>query len=111
MKKLLTLAVLVAAGVFAYNYFINVEPASAAEREIDRLEERFEAAKRRFTQAGRSAAVGGLDTTAEIESARLEAERIDEELRRVMERVEGDQVRKKAKRLEQAVQQFRRQFD
>ncbi|MFQ5702023.1 MAG: hypothetical protein ACE5HU_09285 [Acidobacteriota bacterium] len=111
MKKLLFLATLIAAGILGYNYFVHVTPASAEERALAELEHQFDSANSAMMQAGRTAGVSGIDTTADIEAARSSVRRVENKLKQLTGRLESASARARAERLERRIQEFRRKVD
>jgi hypothetical protein len=114
MKKALVAAVVLVAGLVAYNYAttgeIKVVPTfslSEEEQELKDLGDRFKAARRQFAQAHRAAAVGGVDTTADVEAARRAVGEIDADLTALKERTTSDKVRRDADELDALVSEFK----
>ncbi len=117
MKKALVATVVLVAGLVAYNYAttgeIKVVPTfslSEEEQELKDLEDRFKAARRQFAQAHRAAAVGGLDTTADVEAARRAVGEIDAELKALRERTTSEKVRREADELDALVSAFKNEL-
>jgi hypothetical protein len=111
MKKVLGLALIVAAGIFAYTHFLNASPASADERLLGDLEHRFEAASQSMALANRSAGATGMDTTADIEAARAAVRRVDSELQELMGHLQSAPARQRAEKLQEKVRAFRAATD
>lgn len=107
MKKLVVLLIVVAAGFIAWNYFIDVGPASAQDQKLADLEDQFQAARQRFTQATRSAGISGIDVTADFEAARLSVDRIEKDLERVMRDITSESTRQRAQKLQEEIKGFR----
>ena len=107
MKNIVILLLVVAGAFVAYNYFIDVEPASAEERELIELERSFQSARQSFTQATRSAGLAGLDVTADIEAAVASTKRIEAELDRLIDRLASESNRKRARKLQQRIKNFK----
>ena len=74
MKKLLILALVVAAAVVFWNR------SQQDGGPLDDLRQRLDAAEQSFQQAGRAAGVSGTDTTASAESAVHEVEAVEDAL-------------------------------
>jgi hypothetical protein len=117
MKKVALVVVFALAALVAYNFVttgeIRLIPAfsqSEDERAVAALEDRFEHAKKQFAGAHRSAAVSGLDTTSDVEGARIAAKRIEKELRALRKRLTDERALDKADRLLEAVRAFNTQL-
>ena len=88
MKKLLVLAVLVAAGLLAYNFAtrgkLTLVPSgalSAEDQALEAFDGRLQVAAKMYSQAGRTAGLSGADMTADAEAAREEVADIEKGLR------------------------------
>ncbi len=103
MKKIALLALVVAAAVIGYNQFVNVKPASAEDRALADLEERFDRAEDRMIAAGRSAGMAGIDATADISAAQAEIRRVGEDLGKLKDRITGEASRSRAAALERRI--------
>ena len=115
MKKVLVLIVLVVGALVAYNYTTTGEialwpsaPLTEEDQELQRLERAFETASTEFNQALRSAGLAGLDTTGDAEAAMGEVERVERSLQKLMRRLDEENARKKAERLNMRLQEFKR---
>ena len=82
MKKAIVAVLFVVAGLLAYNFATTGEltlvpsfALSEDERQLKDLEARFKAARKEFAGAHRTAAVSGIDMTADAEAARRARER------------------------------------
>lgn len=113
MKKILMVVAIVLVGLVGYNYFTTGEfslmpsfASSAEERELGRLEDELDRARTEFKQAGRMAALSGLDTTADAETARRSVKNTEKDLKQLRKRLESPAVIAKADRLAQAIQGF-----
>lgn len=106
MKKLAALVLVLAACFLGYNYFFDAPPASAEGRALSELEVRFEAANQRLQQAGRSAGVAGMDTTADFEAAHAAVLRVQADLQQLKGRITDDPSRKKAAALDAKISAF-----
>lgn len=111
MKKLLLLVLVVAGGIWGYTYFVNPAPASADDSVLADLEHQFDSANQSFMQANRSAGVSGMDSTADIESARVKVRRLETELQELMPRLGSDASRQRADRLAEKIRAFREATD
>ena len=114
MKKVFVLVLVVVGAILAYNYTttgeITLIPAGplTPEEELKRLERTFETAATQFNQALRSAGLAGLDTTGDAEAAMEEVLRIERSLKKLMRRLEVEDVRQKAERLKLRLREFKR---
>lgn len=115
MKKMLLIAVVVIGALLTYNYattgkftLLPQGPLSGEEQELQRLEREFETAATEFNQALRSAGLAGLDTTGDADAAMREVERIERKLDQLLQRVETEDARKAAERLQLRVREFKR---
>jgi len=106
MKKLILLALVLSAAIFGYKSFINPAPAAADERVLADLERQFDSAARTMATATRSSGMSGMDTTADVEAARISARRIDAELQRIKPTLPSDAARRRAERLHETVRAF-----
>ena len=113
MKKILIVVVIAVAGLIAYNYVntgeITVIPSftlSEDERELKALEDRFNAAVRQYSQAGRTAGLSGLDTTADADAARRSVQQIDKDLKALRKRLSAESAIRKADELAASVRNF-----
>jgi hypothetical protein len=118
MKKLMLAVLLVgglAAGAFIWNSGtaagFDLTPSfmlTTEERQLRDLADELQAVRQRYAQAGRSAAIGGLDTTADIEAARSRLRDIEKELED-LDLPEG-RATAKAMELREAIQQLSREL-
>ena len=106
MKKMLLLLVAVAAGVIGYTHFLNARPASPDEQALASLESRFDKATPQMAMANSSAGATGMDTTADVEAARLSVNRIASELDTLKARLTSSAARERADRLQEKVRAF-----
>lgn len=117
MKKLAAFTVVVVVGLLGYNYAttgeIKLVPSfakSAEEQSVADLEERFEAARRQFSQAHRAAGVSGIDTSAEADSAAGDVKRIKRDLDKVSKSLSEEKARDMAADLSSAIEDFQRKL-
>jgi len=113
MKKLLIVIAIAVAGLVVFNYATTGELAlvpdlslAEDERAVQRLEKQLEAAKKQFAQAHRTAAVGGVDTTADVEAARLGVSRIRRELDSLNDKLSSEAAKRRAEDLARAIEEF-----
>ena len=118
MKKVLIAVVVVVAALVAYNFATTGElklipsfSVSPEEQQVRDLAQLFADTKRQFAQAHRSAAVGGIDTTAEADSARRTIKQIERELDALKKKLTSDSAKRRADRLASAVKDFSREFN
>jgi hypothetical protein len=103
MAKKILIGVLVGlVALVAFNYFttgrMGILPSSqlsAEGRALDRLEERFVAAMHRLNQAGRTAGMSGMDTTADAQAAIDDLNAIERELEAMKAQNPSSQDRRK----------------
>lgn len=101
MRGLITIVVVVAIALVAFNYFQTGEfkllPGSAMSdeaREVNRLRGDFRQAAQQYRQAGRSAGLSGLDSTADAENALAAIDGVERDLKKMRKKVEDPKVRK-----------------
>jgi tetrahydromethanopterin S-methyltransferase subunit G len=86
MKKLILIVAALAAGWLGLNYLrtgeFTLSPAgmSEAERRLADLEEELAHVKAEIAQAGRSASMAGIDTTADVESLARRQEELEKKI-------------------------------
>jgi len=76
MKKLVVLALVLAAGVAVWKM-----RGPGSHDDLAEFRARLDAAERSYQSAGRAAGLSGMDTTAEAASALADVERIEHELK------------------------------
>ena len=113
MKKLVVVALVAIAGLVAFNYSttgeLTLAPSfskSSEERAVLALQGDFAAAQKRYAQAHRSAAVGGIDTTADADAAIDSVKRIRRELESLRKKLSEEQAQSSAEELAAAVRAF-----
>jgi hypothetical protein len=113
VKKIVIVILVVVAGLITYNYVttgeLSVVPSftlSEDERELNALEDRFNAAVKQYSQAGRAAGLSGMDTTADAEAARLGVQQISKELKSLQKRLSSESSIRRAENLIAAVRDF-----
>jgi hypothetical protein len=106
MRSLLTLVVVIVVGLLAFNYLTTGElkllpgdSMSGAEHELNRLQGEFRAAAREYRQAGRSAAVSGVDATDAASAALAEVDRIEQEVREFKKKAATPELKAAADKL------------
>lgn len=90
MKNILTLIVVVVIGFFAYNYLMT--PLSEEEQKVKALETEFKEAVSLSNQAGRTAALGGVDTTSTFEEGYEKVKRLKVRLEDMTEDLNEDKA-------------------
>jgi hypothetical protein len=113
VKKIVVVIVAVVAGLIAFNYVSTGEfslipsfTLSEDERELKALEDRFKAATKQYSQAGRTAAVSGIDTTSDVEAARRSVRQISKELKALRKGLSSESSIRKAEELAASVRSF-----
>ena len=113
MQKIVLIVVVIVLGLLAYNYFttgeLSLMPAAASgeDGELNRLRGDFRAAAREFRQAGRSAAVGGIDTTDAAAAALEEVERVEKAVEALAKRTEDPELKSEAEKLLREIRQYK----
>lgn len=105
MKKLIIFALIVVAGYFAYQYFSGSN-LSDEQKQVQALADEFLTARQRLTQAERSAAVGGLDTTSDADDAMHMVGLLKEKLQTLSEKLREGKAIAMAEKLAQELQSF-----
>ena len=87
-RKIIIGLVLAVVALIAFNFvatgeitLIPTSPLSAEARALEKLHERFVSATHQLNQAEKTAGVSGLDTSADAQSALIEMDRIERELK------------------------------
>ena len=111
MKRLLLLVLIAAGGIVGYRYFVNTPSASADVLVLADLEHQFDSANQSMMQANRSAGISGMDSTADIEAARIKVRRVEDELQSLKPRLASDASRQRAGRLQEKIRAFREATD
>ena len=116
MKKLAVLIVIVVAGLVIFNYAttgtLRLLPASISmsdeERAVADLEERFEAARKQYSQAARSAGLTGIDTTGDADGALRSVEQIASDLKKLQQELSSGPAKEKAQTLAASIEGYKR---
>jgi hypothetical protein len=102
MKNIITLVVVVVVALVAFNYFSTGEfkllPGSSTsqeEQELNRLKGEFRRATQAYRQAGRSAGISGMDTTADAEAALQTVDSVEREVKELRKRTDDPEAREK----------------
>jgi predicted negative regulator of RcsB-dependent stress response len=105
MKKLIVFVLIVVAGYFAYQYFSGGN-LSDEQKQVQALADEFLTARQHLTQAERSAAVGGLDTTSDADDAMHAVGLLQEKLQALKEKLSDEKAIAMAEKLAQELQSF-----
>lgn len=115
MKAVIVLIVVVVVGLLAFNYFTTGELALAPggsgggeEQELNRLQGEFRSLAREFGQAGRSAALSGMDTTAAAAGVLAELDTVEEKVQDIAKTTEDPDVRRKAEGLAKEIAKYKK---
>jgi hypothetical protein len=102
MKNIITLVVVVVVALVAFNYFSTGEfkllpgsSMSAEEQELNSLKGEFRRATQAYRQAGRSAGISGMDTTADAEAALQTVDSVEKEVKALRKRTDDPEARDK----------------
>lgn len=113
MKKLAVFVVIAVAGLVVFNYAttgeFSVVPSfaqSEQEQKVADLQRDFDAASQQYAQAHRTAAVGGIDTTAEADAAIRSVKQIGRELTSLKNSLSEKKALRRADELTAAVRSF-----
>jgi hypothetical protein len=113
MKKLALVLAVAFVGLVAFNYAttgeLTVKPSfskSEEESAVQEIQRSFDAAQKRFAQAHRAAAVGGIDTTADAEAAGRSVQKVKRELDSLRKTLSEDRAKRQADELANAVRAF-----
>jgi hypothetical protein len=115
VQKIVLLVVVIVVGLLAFNYFttgelrlLPGESGSGDERELNRLRGDFRAAAREFRQAGRSAAVSGLDTTDAASAALAAVERVEKQVESLVNRTQDSNLKAEAEKLLAEIRKYKK---
>ena len=118
MKNLIVLIIIAAAGLVAYNYFTTGElkliPSAALsdeEQEIKDLSDQFLEAQSEYMKGSRGAAIGGIDTPADLAGAMRKVERIEGKARSLQARLESEAAKEKAAKLLAQIKTFKKSHE
>lgn len=117
MKKVVVLAVLVAAGLLAYNFatrgkltLIPSGALSADDQAIESFDERLQVAAKMYSQAGRTSGLSGADMTADAETAREEVADIEKGLKELKKTTASQEAKQKIGQLLNKADGLKRQM-
>jgi len=112
MKKVIIVIICFAVGLIAFNYFVKMKGASSAgspeEKELVRLTDDFNSARKRFKESSGAAALGGTDMSDEIDKAFSEIARIESALNSLKWRLTTESAKMKAERLQNNIDVFKK---
>lgn len=115
MKNLITIAVVVAVALIAFNYFqsgeFKLKPGSSMSdeaREVNRLRGDFRHATQQYRQAGRSAGLSGLDSLPDAENALKTIDGVERDLKTMRRKTEDPEVKKAVDELLQEIATYKR---
>jgi len=115
MKNLITIAVVVAIALIAFNYFQSGEfklmPGSSMSdesREVNRLRGDFRHAAQQYRQAGRSAGLSGLDSLPDAENALKTIDGVERDLKKMRSKVTEPEVKKEIDELLDEIAKYKR---
>ncbi len=115
MKAIIVLIVVVIVGLLAFNYFTTGEftlmssgSGGGETQELNQLRGEFRSLAREFRQAGRSAAMGGLDTTAAASAVLSELDGVEEKVLAIAKNAEDPEVQEEAKALAAEIAKFKK---
>ncbi|MCX6553455.1 MAG: hypothetical protein NTZ12_00345 [Candidatus Aminicenantes bacterium] len=105
MKKLIVFVLIVVAGYYAYQYFSGGN-LTAEQKQVQTLADEFQTARQRLSQAERSAAVGGLDTTSDADDAMHTVGLLQEKLQALSEKLSEEKAIAMAEKLARELRSF-----
>jgi hypothetical protein len=114
MKTLLMIVIVVVVALVAFNYLttgdLKLLPGDSMtdeEHVLNALRGDFRAAARAYHQAGKSAAVSGMDTTHEASAALAEVDRIEGEVRKFAKTASTQELKIDADKLLKEIAQYK----
>ena len=114
VKNLITIAVVVVVALVAFNYFqtgeFSLMPGggmSDEEQELNRLKGEFRRATQAYRQAGRSAGVSGMDTTADARAALQTLDGVERDVKALKKRSEDAELKAKADELLAEIKKYK----
>ena len=113
MKKLAILVLVAVVGMVAFNLWSTGEFAvipsfskSEQESKVAGLKADFDAAQQQFAQAHRTASVGGIDTSSDVDAAIGSVKQVKRALKSLQKSLSEDKAKRRAGELAAAVQAF-----
>ena len=114
MKNIVTIAVVVVVALVAFNYFQTGEfkllPGSSMseeEQQLNRLKGEFRRAAQTYRQAGRSAGLSGMDTTADVEAALKTVDGVERDVKALKKLTKDPEVKAKADELLAEIKKYK----
>ncbi len=115
MKAIIVLIVVVVVALLAFNYFttgeLTLAPSGSGGGEgqsVNQLRGEFRSLAREFRQAGRSAALSGMDTTSAASAVLSELGGVEEKVNEIAKNTEDPEVQKEAKALAAEIAKFKK---
>ena len=116
-KRFLLLALLIAAGLFVYNYMdtgrITLIPSASLsdeERQVRRLTVQLQSARKQFLQASRAAALSGVDTSADAAAAKSQIDEVAKEARALRAKTASEKAKQRFGELEEKIREARNEI-
>jgi len=114
VKNIVTIAVVVVVALVAFNYFQTGEfkllPGSSMseeEQQLNRLKGEFRRAAQTYRQAGRSAGLSGMDTTADVEAALKTVDGVERDVKALKKLTKDPEVKAKADELLAEIKKYK----
>ena len=114
MKTLIMVVVVVVVALVAFNYLTTGElkllpgdTMSDAGHEVNRLRGEFRAAAREYRDAGKAAAVSGIDSSDQAAAALAEVDRVEHEVRQIAKTATEPEVKADADKLLKEIAQYK----
>ncbi|RLE29654.1 MAG: hypothetical protein DRJ61_14135 [Acidobacteria bacterium] len=115
MKAIIILIVVVIVGLLAFNYFTTGEftlmssgAGGGEAQELNQLRGEFRSLAREFRQAGRSAAISGMDTTSAASAVLAELDGVEKKVMAIAKTAEDSEVAKEAKALAAEIAKYKK---
>jgi len=115
MKAILVLIVVVVVALVAFNYFTTGEftlaPSSSGggdAHQLNQLRGEFRSLAREFRQAGRSAALSGMDTTSAASAVLSELDGVEKKVQAIAKSSEDPKIQDEAKSLALEIAKYKK---
>ncbi len=115
MKAIIILIVVVVVALLAFNYFttgeLTLTPSSSGggeAQQLNQLRGQFRSLAREFRQAGRSAALSGMDTTSAASAVLAELDDVEQQVQAIAKDTEDTKIREEAKNLAAEIAQYKK---
>lgn len=115
MKSIIIVIVVVIVGLVAFNYFTTGEitltssgAGSGETQELNQLRGEFRSLAREFREAGRSAAISGMDTTGAASAVLSELDGVEKKVLAIAKKTEDPEIEKEAKGLAVRISKFKK---